>query len=72
MTTREQEVATADAHAQAAQALQATIDQTTQAQALGYAAAVFCGAFLRGLEEAEVTLTEAQTIRVLCAALGRL
>ena len=72
MTNREREVATAQAHQQAADAVQTTIDQTTQAQALGYAAAVFCQAFLQGLKEAEVALTNRDRVEVLCAALGRL
>ena len=72
MTSREQEVASTAAQRQTVEALQATIDQTTQAQALGYAAAVFCGAFLQGLQDAEIQLGDAERIQVLCAALGRL
>lgn len=71
-TSREHEVAAAQAKQQAADAAQAMIDQTTQAQALGYAAAVFCRAFLQGLTDAEVSLTDEERIQVLCAALGRL
>jgi len=72
MTSREHEVAESKARQQAAEAVQATIDQTTQAQALGYAAAVFCQAFLQGLREAEIVLTDDERVQVLCAALGRL
>ena len=72
MTSREQEVAISAAQTQAAEALQQTIDQTTQAQALGYAAAVFCSAFLHGLQDADIQWSDAERIQVLCAALGRL
>lgn len=72
LNSREREVASAEARQQAAQVLQQTIDQTTQAQALGYATAVFCQAFLQGLREAEVPFTDRERVQVLCAALGRL
>ena len=72
MTSREQEVAEREDRKQIAQAMEQLQEHTTQAQTLGYAAAVFCQAFLQGLKEAEVPLTDRERVQVLCAALGRL
>ena len=72
MTSREHEVAQADDHRQATQAMEHLQERTTQAQAMGYAAAVFCGAFLQGVAELPEKLTREEQLHLLDVALGQL
>lgn len=72
MTSREQEVAAADERRQVAQTMEHLQERTTQAQAMGYAAAVFCGAFLQGVTELPLMLTREEQLHLLEVALGQL
>ena len=72
MTSREQEVTAGEERRQAAQAMEHLQERTTQAQAMGYAAAVFCGAFLQGIAKLPAKLTREEQLHLLDVALGQL